>query len=397
MARGSSSPQRGHRNPGSQPALRQQNTLRVVEVLAQGGPTTQAKLARATGLSTGTISNIVKGLNSERRITTRAVVDSGRRAIEIALSDARVSIGLDIDATSMRLVVTHVDHKLVGEVVQPLLFGHDPTSTLRSARRLVDTVLGQHGLSLTDVIGAGVSLPTILDEHRRPLISDPGFPNWHDEDLNGIAETTFPFPVIFENDANVQALAHVTWGPYSLNSVLAAVKVGAGIGAGLIVNGKILRGAFGGTGELGHLNISPLGERCHCGNRGCLQTVASVDKVLADVKRARHLHHTPGIPEVVDLARRRDPGTIRVLDEVGQAIGLALASLVTLVNPHAVVISGPLAPVGAPLLDPISRSVTRHAHPAIGPRTVISMSQLGERAEALGASALAAQAVVAAT
>ena len=397
MARGSSSPQRGHRNPGSQPALRRQNTLRVIEVLAQGGPTTQARLARATGLSTGTISNIVKDLHTERRITTRPVVDSGRRAIEIALSDARVSIGLDIDATTMRLVATHVDHELVAEVIQPLPVGHDPTSTLRTARRLVDTTLDHHGLSPGDVIGAGVSLPTILDEHRRSLTTDPGFPNWHEEDLTGIAETAFPFPVIFENDANVQALAHVTWGPYSLNSVLAAVKIGTGIGAGLIVNGRILRGAFGGTGELGHLNISPLGERCHCGNRGCLQTVASVDRVLADVRRARHLHATPGIPELVELARRREPATIRVLDEAGQAIGVALASLVTLVNPHAVVISGPLAPVGAPLLDPISRSVTRHAHPAIGPRTVISMSQLGDRAEALGAAALAAQRVVTST
>ncbi|MGD8214590.1 ROK family transcriptional regulator [Aestuariimicrobium sp. Y1814] len=389
MARPSQSP-RGHRNPGSQPALRRQNTLRVIEVLAQGGPTTQAKLARATGLSTGTISNIVKDLHSEQRISTRAVVDSGRRAIEISLNDDRISIGLDIDATRMRIVATNIDHDLVGEVVSPLPYGHDPTSTLRTARREVDALLSAHGLAFPDVVAAGVSLPIILDQDRRPLIDDPRFPSWHDQDLAGIAEAVFPFPIIFENDANVQALAHVTWGPYSLNSVLAAVKVDSGIGAGLIVNGKILRGAFGGSGELGHLNISPLGERCHCGNRGCLQTVASVDKVLSDVRRARHLHQVPTVADIVDLTRRRDPATIRVLDEAGQAIGLALASLVTLVNPHAVVISGPLAPVGAPLLDPISRAVSRHAHPAIGPRTVISMSQLGERAEALGASALAA-------
>lgn len=394
MARGSSSPQRGGRNPGSQPALRRQNTHRVLEALAQGGPTTQAKLARATGLSTGTISNIVKDLDSERRIKTRPVIDSGRRAIEISLSDARLSLGLDIDATSMRVVASHVDHTIVTEFTEPLPPGHDPVATLRLARRRIEHELTAEGIHSADVIGAGVSLPTILDQDRQPLVADPGFPNWYGADLRAIAESCFPFPVTFENDANVQALAQVTWGPYSLNSVLAAVKADTGIGAGIIAGGGLVRGAFGGTGEVGHLSISPLGERCHCGNRGCLQTVASVDRVLADVRRARHLHHNPSLPDLIDLARRREPATMRVLDEAGQAIGMALASLVTLVNPHAVVISGPLAPVGAPLLEPISRSMTRHAHPAIGPRTVVSMSQLGDRAEALGAAALAAQAVV---
>ncbi|MGD7733794.1 ROK family transcriptional regulator [Propionibacteriaceae bacterium G57] len=395
MSRGTAAP-RANRNPGSQPALRRQNTQRVLETLAQGGPTTQAKLARATGLSTGTISNIVKDLHAEHKIITRPVVDSGRRAIEISLNDSRTAVGLDIDATSMRMVLTHMDHAVISEVIAPLPFGHRPADTLRRARMLMDEHLDRAGIPRGDVIGVGVSLPTILDHERKPLVHDPGFPEWFGNDLAALAGSTFTQPVHFENDANVQALAHVTWGPYSLSSIVATVKASSGIGAGLMVHGHIMRGAFGGTGEIGHLQIVPLGELCHCGNRGCLQAVASVDHVLANIRRVKRLHDTPSIDDVVALARRRDPAALKVFDEAGRAIGTALASLVTLVNPHAIVISGPLAPVGSALLDPISRSMTRYAHPAIGPRTVVSMSQLGPRAEALGAAALAAQSAVAA-
>ena len=392
MARAGSSPGKGGRNPGSQPALRRQNTHRVLEALAQGGPTTQAKLARATGLSTGTISNIVKDLDADRRIVTRPVIDSGRRAIEIALNDARVAVGIDIDATAAHLVITTADHTILAEQTYPLPARHTPVDTLRQVRRWLDELLAMGAVGFADVIGAGVSIPTILDERRALVSPDPRFPLWEGHDLAEIAETTFPFPVTFENDANLQALAQVTWGPYSRRSVLATVKADQGIGAGLIVEGKILRGAFGGAGELGHLQVNPQGERCACGNRGCLQTVAGTGRLLAELRRARHLPNPPTVAELVLLAQRRDAATIRLLDEAGSAMGQALASLVTLVNPRAVVISGPLAPVGSPLLDPIGRAMSRHAHPAMGPRTVLAMSQLGDRAEALGAAALAAHA-----
>lgn len=377
------------RKPGSQTALRRQNTLRVLEALAQGGPSTQAKLARSTGLSTGTVSNIVKDLSGQSRITLRPVIDSGRRAIEIALNDSRVSIGLDINATCMRLVVARLDHTIVAEMFVDLPAGHEPVTTLRSARLLIDSTLTLHGLEFHDVMGLGVALPTILDERFRPLLDDHQFPGWYGHDLAAIAETTFPFPVRFENDANVQALAHITWGPWSRSSVLVAVKVGTGIGAGIVVDGRVIRGAVGGAGELGHLPVVNPGKPCPCGNRGCLQTVSSVETVLAEVRKVRHLR-TLQVADVIDLARRRDPATMRILEEAGMALGTALAGLVTLLNPHAVVISGPLAPVGPSLLDPIMRSMNRTAHPALGPGTVVSMSQLGDRAEAVGAAALAA-------
>ena len=174
-----------------------------------------------------------------------------------------------------------------------------------------------------------------------------------------------------------------------------AVKASVGIGMGLVVHGRVLRGAWGAAGELGHLPVTPPGratppQRCECGNRGCLQTIAGVHRVAAEVRRAKRLPQLPSVEDVVALARRRDPAIVRVLDEAGEALGTALACVVTLVNPHAVVISGPLAPAGPLLLDPVQRAMTRGAHPATGHRTVLTMSQLGPGAEARGAAAMAA-------
>lgn len=382
------------RRPGSQAALRRQNTQRILEALAQGGPSTQAKLARATGLSTGTISNIVKELSSQSRISSRPVIDSGRRAIEIALHDSRVSIGIDVDPSAMRIAMTRLDHSMVAEFTTDLPQGHSPVDTLRAARRMIDGVLAAQGITSADVIGAGVSIPMIMDEGGLPLVDDPTMPHWYGHDLQELAANIFPFPVQFENDANTQALAHITWGPWSRHSLLLAVKIDSGIGAGIVANGSVLRGARGAAGELGHLPVRSPGRPCHCGNRGCLETVAAVPQVLAEVRRARH-DRTIEVEDVVALARRRDTATMRILEDCGAAVGTALGHAVSLLNPHAIVISGPLAAVGPSLLDPIRIAVARTAHPALGPHAVVSASQLGARAEALGAASLAASRVAA--
>jgi len=193
--------------------------------------------------------------------------------------------------------------------------------------------------------------------------------------------------VVFDNDANLGALAEVTWGPHSEIDNLVFVKVGSGIGAGLILNGRPFYGGLGITGEIGHDTITDNGVVCHCGNRGCLETVASTSVMLDLLARAG----VTRVGQIVSRARAGDSATLRVLDDAGLAVGRALASVANLINPEVIVIGGPLAELGDLFLGSIERGLMRHAVPSVGESTRLVMSSLGERAEALGAAALVLQ------
>lgn len=378
------------RDTGSQPALRRQNTQRVLQTLARRGPTTQASLARITGLSTGTISNIVRRLDEQNRITSRPIVARGRRAMEISLrTENRLVLGLAFGPRQVRLLVSRVDHQVVAEAAYPLPERHTPLLALTEARRRLDALLAEHDLPATDLAGCGIAVPGNL--RAGPLESGSAIhPGWTRQDLTEAARATMPVPCSFDTEANLGALAECSWGPFAAVRELAYLTVGDTIGAGLILGGSVHRGAQGLAGEIGHLQIDPTGEHCSCGNRGCLQTVASLAHITHALRRSRGPHTELNAAGVIALARARDLPTLRVLEDVGVALGAGLAALCNLVNPEVVVLGGPLAGIGAPLLDPVARSLARHALPEIAAGTRLAMSQLGD-AELRGAVSLAAQ------
>jgi predicted NBD/HSP70 family sugar kinase len=167
------------------------------------------------------------------------------------------------------------------------------------------------------------------------------------------------------------------------------LKIGSGIGAGLIINGAPYYGAVGITGEIGHATIHEYGAICRCGNRGCLETMASTTTMIELLGKGSGLHLEP--EDIVRNALARDPATLRVVDDAGLAVGRALGNVANLINPEVIVVGGPLAGLGDILLDPIRRGLVRHAVPVIGETTHLAMSSLGARAEALGAAALVFQ------
>ena len=167
------------------------------------------------------------------------------------------------------------------------------------------------------------------------------------------------------------------------------LKIGSGIGAGLILNGAPYYGNVGITGEIGHATIHEQGLVCRCGNRGCLETIASTTTMIELLSRGEDRPLTPA--DIVRKALARDSATLRVVDDAGLAVGRALGNVANLINPEVIVVGGPLAGLGNLLLDPIRRGLVRHAVPVIGETTTLTMSSLGDRAEALGAAALVFQ------
>jgi predicted NBD/HSP70 family sugar kinase len=164
------------------------------------------------------------------------------------------------------------------------------------------------------------------------------------------------------------------------------VRLTSGIGAGLILGGRLHHGANGFAGELGHVQVAAEGVVCRCGNRGCLETVAAQDALLALLRPAHGADLT--FDGMLALVADGDLGARRVFNDAGRALGRVLADLCNHLNPAAIIVGGNLTPALEPVLEGIRESVQRYAQPAVADAVRVEAGALGERAELLGALAL---------
>jgi predicted NBD/HSP70 family sugar kinase len=262
----------------------------------------------------------------------------------------------------------------------PLALGLDLAATM------VAEVLEESGLGIERVVAAGMGLPGPIDRRTGRVGSSVILPAWSGLDAAEQLSRRLGVPVDVDNDANLGALAEFTFGAARGLGDVIYVKVSSGIGAGIILGGRLHRGVTGNAGEIGHVEVRPDGVVCRCGNRGCLETVASGTALLGALRPV----HGDGLTlaGMLDLAAAGDPGTLRVIHDAGRAIGHALGDLCNSLNPAAIVVGGDLSAAGTPLLDGIREAVDRHAQPGAAEAVSVMRSVLGERAEVLGALTL---------
>jgi predicted NBD/HSP70 family sugar kinase len=200
-------------------------------------------------------------------------------------------------------------------------------------------------------------------------------------------ERRLGLPVEIENDANLGALAELTWGAGRDCSTFAYIKAATGIGAGIVIDGKLLRGASGTAGEIGHTTLDEGGALCYCGNRGCLETVASGPAIVGLVGSSSAESLT--LADVINRAASGDVRCRRAVSDAGREIGVAVAGLCNLINPERVVVGGLLSRAGELVLSPIRESIRRYAVHAAAECVQVVPAVFVERAELLGAVALA--------
>lgn len=354
------------------------------------GPCTQAELARQTGLSTATVSNIVKILQDAGLAATEPTTSSGRRALNVRLnSNGGVAVGIDFGRRHLRVVLTSLSYDVIADESVMLPLGHQSEEGIQAAVVLMEKLLRENGVDKMTVVGAGVGIPGPIDRRTGTVAQGAFLPEWVGINIHQHLEETLKVPVFIDNDANLGAWSEVTWGQHAGVSNLVFLKIGSGIGAGLILNGAPFYGNVGITGEIGHATMHEQGVVCRCGNRGCLETIVSTTTMIEQLSRSENPPLTPA--DIVRKALAGDSATIRVVDDAGLAVGRALGNLANLINPEVIVVGGPLAGLGNILLDPIRRGLVKHAVPVIGETTTLTMSSLGDRAEALGAAALVFQ------
>ncbi|MFQ6194337.1 ROK family protein [Streptomyces sp. NPDC000405] len=373
--------------PGSQSSLHRANLERVVRAVRMAGSLTQAEIARTTGLSAATVSNIVRELKDGGTVEVTPTSSGGRRARSVSLSgDAGIVVGVDFGHTHLRVAVGNLAHQVLAEDAEPLDVDASAEEGLRRAESLVRTLITKAGIDPHKIIGVGLGVPGPIDVESGVLGSTAILPGWAGTNPRDDLAARLGVPVHVDNDANLGALGELVWGAGRGATDLAYIKVASGVGAGLVINGKIYRGPGGTAGEIGHITLDESGPVCRCGNRGCLETFTAARYILPLLHSAHGTDLT--VPRVVELAREGDPGCRRVISDVGRYIGSGVANLCNLLNPSRVVLGGDLADSGELVLAPIRESVSRYAIPSAARRLEVVPGALGGRSEVLGALAL---------
>ena len=374
--------------------LRDRNRERVLGTLRERGRISQADIARITGLSRTTVHTLVAELKDSGVLheVEAGVPDSrgGRPAVLLMLRDSSLAVvGIDFGHSHVGVAVADIGHNVLAERRCDLDVSHDAETALDTAARMVDEVLAEARVERKSVIGAGIGIPGPVDRAQGTVGSATILPGWIGLRIGSAMQDRLAMPVEIENDANLGALAELTWGAGRECSNFAYVKVATGIGAGLVIGGKLLRGASGTAGEIGHTTLDEAGALCYCGNRGCLETVASGPAIIELVGLISG--EVPTLSQIVDLAAAGELRCHRAIADAGHEIGVAIAALCNLINPERVVVGGLLSRTGEVLLHPMRESIRRHAVQAAAERLDVVPAVFVERAELLGSLALALQ------
>jgi predicted NBD/HSP70 family sugar kinase/biotin operon repressor len=377
--------------PGSPPSLRASNRLRVIQALQVLGITSRADLARHTGLSRSTVSTIVSGLQAEGMVVDRdengrVSAGGGRPPALIALDPtAGFAIGVDFGKRHLAVALADLSHELLAEEWREMRDDYDAEEGIDQAAELVESVLGAAGVDAGRVLGVGMGLPGPV--HRTGVVGSsailPGWAGTHAAERMG---ERLSMEVWLRNDANLGALAESIWGAGREADGLVYLKLATGIGAGIVLRGRLFEGAGGTAGEIGHTSLDETGDICRCGSRGCLETYASGSAIAALLSRS--LGEPMSFDDVMARAVDGDPGSRRALADAGRHIGAAVADLCNLINPERIVVGGSMAVAGDVLLDPLREAVGLRAIPSAAEDVRIVPGELGERAELLGAVAL---------
>ncbi|MFB6556042.1 ROK family protein [Streptomyces sp. NPDC056405] len=379
----------GRALPDTQQGMRRRNLARVMHTVSAEGPLSRAAVASRIGLTRAAVSTLVdelirSGLLEELGPERPGRV--GRPGSALAVSaHGPAGIGAEIGVDHLAVCAVDLRGRVRSRVVRyGSNRGRSPEPVLEQLAGLVRQVVAEAEAEGLWPAGLAVAVPGLVARDARTVVRAPNL-DWHDADLGALLPGELPLTVA--NEANFGALAELWLGDGTPRDFL-HVSAEIGIGAAVVVDGRLLRGTRGFAGELGHVPVRPDGPECACGGRGCLEQYAGEKAVL----RAAGVE--PGEDRVGLLAGRAaegDEAVRRALHEAGTALGIALTGAVNLLDPESVVLGGALAGLAPWLLPSLRDELARRT---AGPVCPVSVSELGPQGPLLGAAHSVTRAVL---
>jgi predicted NBD/HSP70 family sugar kinase len=359
-------------------------------------PISRIRLSRRTGISTTTVTNLTAPLVQAGIGTDLLALTAGAGRPPLALAlvpDSRYAIGIHIGVRKSQVALGTLDARLIDLRVAPHHPEESAQQVLERLAEMARQLVADNGLALEPerIIGVGVGASGLVDNEHGINIWAPAL-SWHDVPVAELLSSYLQLPVAVENNVRCMALAESLFGAGQGHRVLAFVYARIGVGAGLVMDGQIYRGARHAAGEIGHWTLLPRdGELCRCGNRGCLETLISEKVLVSEGSRLAPeiLAHADPLEALFSAARAGHQPIRQMLVERAEYLGIALANLVNVINPEVILLGG-LLYQGYDLLQPVIEATMRQrSFKGIGIQEEMRPATFGLDAGAVGAVTLA--------
>ena len=367
----------------------------LLGAIRDGAAVTRADLARHFGLARSTVAQRVDALLAAGLVYEAGGGTStgGRPAAVLAFNHATgVVLAVDLGATHARVALSDLAGTLLAETAADLDIARGPDEVLGWASDRFAELLEHSGHTAGDVRGIGLGIPGPVEFASGQPFNPPIMPGWNGFSIPGWFARGYDAPVLVDNDANIMARGEhrVHWRD-TLH--LLFVKVGTGIGCGIVADGRIHHGALGAAGDIGHIRATLDDVMCRCGNVGCLEAVAG-GQALAR-RLAADGAETANSRDVVRLVQAGDAAATRLVREAGRSLGEVLAETVNFFNPAVIVLGGDIAEAQAPLLAGAREGIFSRSLVLATRDLRIVPSQLGDRAGVIGAASMVIDRVLA--
>lgn len=356
----------------------------ILQFIREGSCRTRKELIEYTGLSRSTITDRVDRLIEAGYIHESGVATSGGGRPPSVLdidSASRLVLVADLGATHARVALTDLAARTIAEDFTEMRIDRGPGPVLTWVRQAFQVLLDRAGRPAEQVCGIGIDLPGSVDHKTGRVLRSFVMPGWDDHPITDVIRESFDVPILVENDAKAMALGEWWWFWRDCPSLL-LIKVSTGIGAGIVLDGRIYRGVEEAAGNIGHVRLRESDDRvCTCGSRGCVASLASGHALAMDLAQ-------PSSRDVVRLVQSGDPTAIARTQQAGRTLGLVLATAVSLLNPGVLVLAGDMAETREHYLTGIRESVYRRSLPYTTRNLDIVTSSLGVRAGIVGTAVM---------
>ena len=362
--------------------------------MRDGAARTRAELSQLSSLARSTITTRVDAMLAAGLLAPAAesVSTGGRPPTRFMINGAaRVVLAVDLGASHVGVALLDLTGQLLAQRTVDCDIADGPEPVLDRVASLALELLAELDRPVGDVAGVGIGLPGPVEHATGRPANPPIMPGWHDFDVPAHLGRTFTGPVLVDNDVNLMALGEQVMAWPSEHLLL--VKVATGIGAGIVADGRLLRGALGSAGDLGHVMVANAPDAiCRCGNTGCLEAVAAAPAIAASLRQQGLDVHTS--QDVVDAVARGELAAVQAVREAGRSIGTVLATCVNLLNPSVIVIGGKMAEAGEYLLAGVREVVYERSLPLATNHLQIVSTSVGGRGGILGAGSMVIDAVL---
>ncbi|MEU8380404.1 ROK family protein [Streptosporangium sp. NPDC048865] len=368
----------------------------LLNILRDGQARTRAELVQLTGLARSTLAQRLDALLSQQWIipTEEAISSGGRPAIAFTFNrTARVVLSADLGATHARVAVTDLGTTVLAERAAEVSIDRGPEETLGWLQRTFEEMLAETGHRPDEICGIGVGLPGPVEHSSGRPVNPPIMPGWDGFPVPEWLGSRLGAPVLVDNDVNIMALGE-HWAARPEADHLIFVKIGTGIGCGIISDRRLHRGAQGAAGDIGHIRVaSALDTVCRCGNVGCLEAVASGAAMAA--KLSAEGVEAEDSRDVVRLVRGGNTHAVQLIRQAGREVGDVLASIVNFFNPSVIVVGGDISEAGEQVLAGLREVIYSRSLPLATQHLTITASELGDRAGVIGAAVMVIEHVLA--